>query len=134
LTNRERANKLLCEAEEIYRSVPEDLKRGSFNIVVRRSQEVLEIVLKGLLCELGVDYPKSHDVAPLFSEIARKKGLEIKEGFLKWLEKTSADLASKRAPAFYAEEDYGYEDAKEAKESAEKVLTFGKELMEKLRK
>jgi HEPN domain-containing protein len=133
MTNKEKADRLLREAGEIYEGIPEFLKRGAFNIVVRRSQEVVELVLKGLLNELGIDYPKEHDVAPLFSEVVRRKKVEVKEDFLEWLKKVSADLASKRAPAFYCEMDYTNDQAEEAREWAEKVLAFGKGLMERLR-
>lgn len=133
MTNKEKSEKLFHEAEVIYSGIPEYLQREAFNIVVRRSQEVVELVLKGLLCELGIDYPKTHDVAPLFSKTVRRKGVEVKEDFLKWLEKVSDSLASKRSPAFYCEEDYGHDEAKEAMEWAERVLLFGKELLGKIR-
>jgi len=34
--------------------------------------EAAELLLRGALKILGVDYPKVHDVAPLFSEQARR--------------------------------------------------------------
>lgn len=132
LTNRERADKLLREAEAIYREISEHLKSESFNIAVRRSQEVVELVLKGLLCELGIDYPKAHNVAPIFSQAVRQKGIGVAEDFLKWLEEVSANLASKRAPAFYCEMDCSCDEAKKAMEWAGQVMTFGKELLKKL--
>lgn len=133
MTNKERADKLLREAEEVWRGISEDFRRRSFNLVIRRAQEVVELTLKALLCELGFDYPKIHDVAPLFRRVIEDKGLEAKEDLLMWLEKTSSSLASKRSPAFYFEADYDELEAEKAMDSAEKVLEFGRSFMKKLR-
>ena len=66
--------KLIRESERILRrDVPSALDEGDFNIVVRRAQEVVELALKGALKMLGVDFPKVHDVAPVFSQQIRQK-------------------------------------------------------------
>ncbi|HHT9135050.1 MAG TPA: HEPN domain-containing protein [Candidatus Avalokitesvara rifleensis] len=132
MTNREKADRLLTEAGQIAEGIPGDFKRGYFNLVIRRSQEVVELALKALFCEMGVEYPKIHDVAPLFRKVVVKKGLDIEEGFLNWLEEVSSNLASKRAPAFYLEAEYEKEEAKEAMDTAIKVLDFAKKFAFKL--
>lgn len=129
MTNREKASKLLAEAGQIVEGIPDSFKRGHFNLVIRRSQEVVELALKALFCEMGMEYPKIHDVAPLFHKIAIQKGLGVEESFLIWLEEVSSSLASKRAPAFYLEAEYEEEEAREAMDTATKVLDFAKKFV-----
>tara|TARA_Y100000588_G_C14143102_1_gene877045 strand:+ start:767 stop:1027 length:261 start_codon:yes stop_codon:yes gene_type:complete len=70
----EMGKKLIAEAERILqREVQGALEAQDTNIAVRRSQEVVELYLKGALKVLGVDYPKVHDVATVFSEQIRQK-------------------------------------------------------------
>jgi HEPN domain-containing protein len=68
--------RLICESERILRrEVQGALSEGDLNLAVRRAQEVVELCLKGALKLLGVDYPRVHDVAPVFSEqVQRKRG------------------------------------------------------------
>ncbi len=49
----------------------------AWNLVVRRSQEVVELSLKGLLKLMGVESPKSHDVGDTFAKICREKKIAI---------------------------------------------------------
>lgn len=66
--------RLIQEAEGILRRDAQGaFNEKDFNMVVRRAQEVVELTLKGALKTLGVDYPKVHDVAPLFSDQVRQK-------------------------------------------------------------
>ncbi len=45
-------------------------------MAVRRAQEVVELALKGALKVLGVDYPRVHDPAPVFSaQVQQKLGM-----------------------------------------------------------
>lgn len=133
MTNAEKADKLLKEAELIAEGIPPDLKRGVSNLAIRRSQEVVELALKAILCEAGVEYPKIHDVAPILRQVIGSKNLSIEVDFLDWLEKISSDLASKRSPAFYPEAEYEEAEATDAMNSATKVLDFARVLIAKLR-
>jgi HEPN domain-containing protein len=133
VTSRERADRLLAEASEILHELSGTLRRGSWNLAVRRSQEVVELALKGLLAELGVDYPKVHDVAPLFGRIVRGRGLPIDEGILVWLESASAWLAMSRGPAFYLETEFSEEQARKAVNEADRVLDFTVRLLDQIR-
>ena len=73
-STREEGLRLIREAEGILRRDAQGaLTEKDFNLVVRRAQEVVELALKGALKILGVDYPKVHDVAPLFSDQLRQK-------------------------------------------------------------
>lgn len=133
MTNRDRADRLMGEASEILRAIPGALERGSWNLAVRRSQEVVELVLKALLAEMGVDYPKIHDVGPSFADAVRARGLKIEEKRLGWVEEVSGKLAALRAPAFYFEVDYSEAEARAAVTDAEQIMAFATTLLERLR-
>lgn len=70
----EEGEKLIHEGERVLRrDVQNALNEGDFNMAVRRAQEGVELTLKGALKLLGVDYPKAHDVATVFSEHVQRK-------------------------------------------------------------
>jgi HEPN domain-containing protein len=95
--------------------------------VVRESQEVVELALKGLLREFGVDPPRIHDVADvLLAERARLPAALQAE--LEVLASASRSLRRDRELAFYGAEDltpsdfYRREDASAAREHARTVV------------
>lgn len=133
MTNDERAGKLLDEVEALYAEVENALKRGSWNMALRRAQEMVEATLKGLLALMGADYPKEHDPSEVFARVARERGLGVPDETLKEIQTLSADLAKKRAPAFYFEIDISPEEARRAAEGAAKVLRLGLDLRARLR-
>lgn len=107
--------RLIREAEGIFRRDTRGaLNEKDFNMVVRRAQEVVELTLKGALKILGVDYPKVHDVAPLFSEkIRQKRGIDD-PNVSQRIEEISLWLAQSRTPSFYFDRGCGVEDAEQA--------------------
>ena len=117
---------LLSTACEYYEEMLRAYERGSWNIVVRRAQEVVELSLKGLLKMMGVEYPKSHDVGGVFRRICIEMGLKVNSEKLDELEQISSDLAEDRAPAFYMERAYSKQEADKAKDDAGKVLNFAR--------
>lgn len=134
MTGEDRAKKLLSEAATIFKEARAALHENAWNLAVRRSQEVVELSLKSLLSKMDIDYPKIHDVAPLFSATTRERRIDIDESFLDWLLAFSSKLANKRAPAFYHDEDFNEDEAKEAMEGAEKIIKFAEESIAKLSK
>jgi HEPN domain-containing protein len=122
--------RLISEASSILnRDVQNALVDENYNLAVRRSQEVVELVLKGGLKILGVDYPKVHDVAPVFSEQITRKRSTTHETVLRRIEDISLWLSQARAPAFYFERDYGVQDAEQAKRDAAFVLVEVKKIL-----
>lgn len=78
---REEGGKLIHEGERVLRrDVQNALNEGDFNMAVRRAQEGVELALKGALKLLGVDYPKAHDVATVFSEHVQRKCPSLRPG------------------------------------------------------
>lgn len=88
--------------------------------------------MKGLLGEMGVDYPRTHDPAPLLVETIERHGVSVDPSFLAWLCGLSAHLAEIRAPAFYHEMEVPETEARAAADAAERVLAFGRDLLARL--
>lgn len=97
--------------------------------VVRESQEVVELSLKGLLRSIGIDPPRIHDVSKiLLSEKTRLPAELLCE--VEWLADTSRHLRRDRELAFYGAEDltpsdfYSRADAESARNSARRVVAM----------
>ena len=95
--------------------------------VVRESQEVVELALKGLLRAVGVDPPRMHDVADVLeAERDRLPGRLAED--VERLAAASRGLRRDRELAFYGAEDitpsdfYRETDASEAREAARFVV------------
>ena len=95
--------------------------------VVRESQEVVELALKGLLRSCGIEAPRIHDVSDiLFAERSRLP--EAIRGEVETLARISRDLRRDRELAFYGAEDltpsgfYKRPDAERAREGAKRVV------------
>lgn len=131
MTNEERAQRMLRAAEELLAEARQAAGRQSWNLAVRRSQEVVELTLKGLLSLLGADYPKAHDVGEVFKSCVRERLPDVDVRSLDDAVKISADLARKRAPAFYFEEESDRHEAEAALAQAERVSSFGRQLAQR---
>lgn len=132
MTNRERAQQLFAEALGIGEDMRKALERGRFNLAARRAQEVVELVVKALLNEMGVEYPRTHDAAPVLVEMIRQRCLQADPVFLEWLSGLSQRLAEIRGPAFYHEIEVGEAEARSVVEAADRVLGFGRDLLRKI--
>ena len=95
--------------------------------VVRESQEIVELALKGLLRAVGVDPPRVHDVADVL-EAERDRLPDGLAKDVKRLAAASRELRRDRELAFYGAEDlvpsdfYKEADASEAREAARLVV------------
>lgn len=96
--------------------------------VVRESQEVVELALKGLLRSVDVEPPRVHDVAEVL-EAERSRLPEPLQHALPQLTEASRRLRRDRELAFYGAEDltpsdfYRRADAEQARDSARLVVT-----------
>jgi HEPN domain-containing protein len=109
------------------------LEEGDYSMVVRRAQEAVELALKGGLSELGVEYPKVHDVGGLFGEVASSR-LVVEAEVLDRISRISTRLSEERAPAFYGEKLYGRAEATEAQFDADFVVKAVADLLRGTRK
>ena len=134
MTNGDRADRLLGEASRVALDMRNASAAQDWNLTSRRAQEVVELVTKALLSEIGVDYPKTHDPASLLVEALRSRRLDGEVAPLDWLVELSAHLAAIRSPAFYHEIEIGEHEAREAADGAERALEFGRGLLSALRR
>ena len=95
--------------------------------VVRESQEIVELTLKGLLRACGVEPPRTHDVSDVL--LAERERLPASiEAEVAALAEASRQLRRDRELAFYGAEDltpsgfYTREDADRARASARKTI------------
>ena len=106
----------------------------AWNLATRRAQEVLELTLKALLNEMSVDYPKTHDPAPVFAEAVRARGIGVGPSVLDALTLLSQELARIRGPAFYQETLVTEAQARDWVERVARALQFGEDLLRRLRR
>lgn len=126
--------KIIEEGIKIFeRDAKNALKDKDYNLVIRRCQESIEIILKGFLKFIGVDYPKVHHVGDVFREKIKEKRIKIDDKILDKIENTSFWLSKARESAFYFEKFYKKQDANRALKDIEfvvyeikKVLSFYK--------
>lgn len=80
-------------------------QREAWSDVVREAQELVELALKAMLRQAGVDPPKWHDVGPLLLEEARLFPEAIRSELPK-LAEISKRLRKEREFAFYGDLDF----------------------------
>ena len=95
--------------------------------VVRESQEVVELALKGLLRAHGVEPPRIHDVSEILLAERQRLPAEIQDE-LDALASISRELRRDRELAFYGAEDltpsgfYSRSDAERARDGARRTV------------
>jgi hypothetical protein len=95
--------------------------------VVRESQEVVELALKGLVRMVGLDPPKEHDVSKFMTR-ERHRLPESVSAHLPDIRRMSKRLRRERELAFYGGDDfipsdeYDAEDSNEAIQFAEAIV------------
>lgn len=120
--NLQRAQLILEEARRY-----ED--RGTWNLVVRRAQEAVEVALKGALLWAGIEVPRVHDVGAVLRRNAARFPVEFSQHISR-LASISRALTAERERSFYGDEQsglppeelYDQQDAQEALERAAFVL------------
>ena len=101
--------------------------RESWADVVRESQEVVELALKGLLRAHGVEPPRIHDVSEVLLAERRRFPDSVQKQ-LDELASISRELRRDRELAFYGAEDltpsgfYSRSDAERAREGARRTV------------
>ncbi len=95
--------------------------------VVRESQEIVELALKGLLRARGIDPPRVHDVSDVLIAERDRLPAPLRDE-VETLTAISRDLRRDRELAFYGAEDltpsgfYARSDAERARDGATRVV------------
>ena len=127
MTNPDLARDYLRRAEKRLKAVALLLDEEAFPDVVRESQEVVELSLKGVLRRFGAAVPFSHDVSRALTEHSGRFPADVRALVPRWCE-ISKHLRRDRELSFCGSEDvtpsefYGREDAERALAMAEEVV------------
>jgi HEPN domain-containing protein len=111
-------------------------EQQAWSDVVRKAQELVELALKGMLREVGVDPPKWHDVGPILTEQAARFP-EATRRQLPQLVRISRWLRKEREFSFYGDVDfmpterYSADDAERAIADALCALEAARQLIER---
>lgn len=117
---------------EIRRSILNILfEKEDYADIVRESQEIVELILKGISILFGIEFPKAHDIGNLLYENLDLFPEELK-GHIPRLSKISKILRKDRELSFYGSEDivpldyYTVEDGNEAISMADEAINISK--------
>jgi HEPN domain-containing protein len=131
VTNESLAKSYLRKASDRLDVLDVLLKKGAYSDVVREAQELVELALKGMLRVIGIEPPKLHDVGGLLLEHRERFPIEV-QARLADLADISKRLRKERELAFYGDldfiptEEYSAEDARKARQEAQRVLDAAK--------
>lgn len=123
MTNQTLAQSYLIKATKRLRVLDVLMEEEAYSDVVREAQEVVELALKGILRQVGVEPPKQHDVGGLVLEY-RDRFPAVVEKRAERLARISKWLRKEREFAFYGDVDfiptaeYGREDGERAVKDA----------------
>ena len=128
MRNRTLAVDYVRRAESRLRALDVLYEDESWADVVRESQEVVELALKGLLRAAGIDPPRVHDVSDVLAAERDRLPTALGEDDVSRLAAASRDLRRDRELAFYGAEDltpsdfYRDGDATAAREAVRLVV------------
>ena len=135
MTKSELARAYLEKASKRRRVLEVLKEEQAWSDVVREAQELVELALKAMLREVGVDPPKWHDVGPILIEQAERFPGPARAQ-LSELARISHWLRKEREFSFYGDvdfiptEQYSAQDADRAIVDATYVLEAAKRLIE----
>ncbi len=127
MRNRDLTRDYVRRAEARVKALDVLFDAESWPDVVRESQEVVELALKGLLRSAGIDPPRVHDVGDVLLAERRRMPKAL-QSHLENLAEISRTLRRDRELAFYGAEDftpsafYKRADAEKAREAARIVV------------
>lgn len=104
MRNRELAADYLRRARARLRALDVLFEEQSWADVVRESQEIVELALKGLLRSCGVEAPRIHDVSEVLMNERARLPKPVQDD-VDQLAEVSRDLRRDRELAFYGAED-----------------------------
>jgi HEPN domain-containing protein len=99
------AKSYLDKARIRLKILPVLLGEDDYSDVVREAQEIVELSLKGMLRQIGIEPPKWHDVGPLILEYQQRFPDEVQAQAGK-LAEISAWLRKEREFSFYGDSDF----------------------------
>jgi HEPN domain-containing protein len=119
MTNKTLAQSYRIKAVKRLKILPVLMHEEAYSDVIREAQEIVELALKGILRQLGVEPPKWHDVGNALIEFSDRLDIEIRQHVSRMAE-ISKWLRKEREFSFYGDidfiptEEYGPSDAERA--------------------
>jgi HEPN domain-containing protein len=105
VTNISLAQSYMSKARVRLRILPVLLEADAFSDVIREAQEIVELALKGMLRQVGIDPPHWHDVGGLLREYATRFEAVSADGIDR-LATASAWLRKEREFSFDGDVDF----------------------------
>ena len=105
MTNVSLAASYLLKAETRLKVLALLQQEAAYSDVVREAQEVVELALKGMLRQVGVEPPKWHDVGEILREYRQRLPAPVQLEVDR-LAQNSAWLQQQRELAFYGDESF----------------------------
>jgi len=133
MTNVSLAQSYLIKAEKRLKVLEILCREEDYSDVVRESQEIVELCLKGMLRFVGIEPPKHHDVGLLLIE--HKEKFIISSSDIARLAGISKRLRKERELSFYGDidfiptEEYTKGDANKAMKDAKFVVNIARKLI-----
>jgi len=136
VTNATLAKSYLTKAVKRLKILVVLLEEDAYSDVVREAQEIVELALKGMLRQVGIEPPKWHDVGPVLKEYRNRfPGPVDRE--IDRLAEISAWLRKEREFALYGDidfiptEQYSFADAERAIDDARFVVSVAESVIPK---
>jgi HEPN domain-containing protein len=128
VTNTSLAQSYLIKAQKRQRILEVLLEEAAYSDVVREAQEIVELALKGMLRQVGIEPPKWHDVGQVLEEY-RDRFPDSVRAQVGRLSEISGWLRKEREFSFYGDidfiptEEYSRADAERAMGDAQFVVS-----------
>jgi len=105
MTNDSLAKSYLMKAQARLKMLDVLFESEAYSDVVRESQEIVELALKGMLRQVGIEPPKWHDVGATLMEYSARFPDEV-QSMIPRLAQISAWLRKEREFSFYGDIDF----------------------------
>ena len=134
MTNVSLAKSYLIKAQKRLKVLPALLAEDAYSDVIREAQEIVELALKGMLRQVGIEPPRWHDVGPLLQEYRLRFPPEVATEVDR-LATISGWLRKEREFSFYGDIDfiptdrYSRQDAERALQDARIVVSAAEALI-----
>ena len=120
-------------AEILYYKLGKFEEAGDEYLAVGKTAPVGKYHKGALLNAMSVEYPKTHDPAPIFAQAVRERGIGVDDSVLGALAVLSQELANIRGPAFCQDTVVTDAQARDWVQRVERVLHVGDALHRRLR-
>jgi HEPN domain-containing protein len=105
VTNTTLGQSYLAKARARLRILPVLAEQAAWSDVIREAQEIVELALKGMLRQIGVEPPKWHDVGGMIEQYRDRLPPSVAAGAPE-LARISARLRKEREFSFYGDIDF----------------------------